>query len=584
MTSALSPNWPVMSVAAANARLGAPGELMEIEEVEIRGRRMKAWKNQPATLRTIVEASRQYGDAVCLVYEDERITYSVFHKAVAALAAHMARTGVRKGDRVAVVMRNLPEWAVAFYAAASIGAIVTPQNAWWTGAELEYALRDSGSKLAVVDSERYTRLAPHFGNCPDLKHVLVCRHRELPDSGETTMLESVLGPVADWALLPDQPLPPVELVPEDDATIFYTSGTTGRPKGALGTHRGANSCAMIGVASTCRNRLRNGLDIEESAIRPNHSVLIGVPFFHVTGSLAILNQAFAWGGKVVMMHKWDPERAYQLIEREKVNRTGGVPTIVWQLADHPARKNYDLTSLTALVFGGAPAPAELVKRIQECFPTAQPSQAWGMTETSAGVTSNFANDYIARPDSCGPATAIAQLQIRDPKDGRTVLPVGEIGELWSFGPMNCKGYWNNPEATAATFVDGWVRTGDLARLDDEGFCYIVDRAKDMVIRGGENIYSVEVENVLHEHPSVHEVAVLGRPHPTLGEEPVAVVTTRRGRSAVEEELRDFARERLASFKVPVRIVVSEQPLPRNENGKIVKAQLKPLFAAAPQPA
>jgi long-chain acyl-CoA synthetase len=565
--------WPAMTVAEANARLGAPGQFMEIQELEIRGIRTKVWKNQPPTLRSIVE-NTAYDDAVCLVYEDERITYRAFRRAVSAMAWHLMELGVRKGDRVALIMRNLPEWAVVFYGAASMGAIVTPQNAWWTGAELEYALRDSGSNVAVVDAERYRRLAGHFGNCPDIEHVLVTRHEGALDVPHSGRLEDVLGASETWEKLPDRPLPAVDLQPDDDATIFYTSGTTGAAKGALGTHRGANSCAMSPVASACRNLLRLGEEISEAALHPKLSVLIGVPFFHVTGCLAILNQALVWGGKVAMMYKWDPVRAFQLIEREKISRTGGVPTIIWQMADHPERKNYDLSSLTSFVYGGAPAPAELVRRIQEIFPNVRPTQAWGMTETSAGVTTNFAKDYIMRPDSCGPATPVATLQIRDVNDGKTELPAGEVGELWSFGPMNCKEYWNKPEATAYTFVDGWVRTGDLARLDEEGFCYIVDRAKDVVIRGGENIYSPEVEAVLHKHPAVAEAALVGRPHTILGEEPVAIVTLHPGKAAGEDELRAFVAQELAAFKVPVNIIIRDQPMPRNENGKILKPKLK----------
>lgn len=574
-----SKQWPAMSVLEANRRLGAPGQLMEIQEVDIRGRRMKVWKNQLPTLRDTVKAFEKYGRNICLVYEDERVDYDVFRRAIAVLACHLHEQGVRKGDRVAIVMRNLPEWPVAFYAAAAIGAVATPLNAWWTGGEIEFALRDSGSKVAIVDAERYDRLLGHFDNCPAIERVLVARHPEAVSYGLASRIEAVIGSVAAWYELPERALPEVDLEPEDDATIFYTSGTTGRPKGALGTHRGANTCAMIGVGAACRNLLRSGQEITLEKIWPHYSVLIGVPFFHVTGCLAVLNQALCWGGKVVMMRKWEPVRAFQLIERERVTRTGGVPTIVWQLAEHPDRIKYDLSSLTAFVFGGAPAPVELVRRIVAAFPGVHPSQAWGMTETSAGVASNFATDYVLRPESCGPAMAIAELQIRDPNDGKTVLPTGQIGELWAYGSMNCKEYWGNPEASAQTFVDGWVRTGDLARLDEEGFCYIVDRVKDMLIRGGENIYCAEVESVLYDHPAVDEVALVGRPHPALGEEPVAFVRFRSGRRADEDELRAFAAQRLAAFKVPVSVIVSDEPLPRNENGKILKSVLKKSLTA-----
>jgi long-chain acyl-CoA synthetase len=261
-----------------------------------------------------------------------------------------------------------------------------------------------------------------------------------------------------------------------------------------------------------------------------------------------------------------------------------VPTIAWQLIEHPARQNYDLSSLESVAYGGAPSAPELVRRLRETFPKSQPGQGWGMTETCATVTSNGSEDYINRPDSCGPAAAVARLEIRDPEDGKTVLPAGAVGELWSFGPMNCKGYWNKPEATAQTYVAGWVRTGDLARLDEEGFCFIIDRAKDMLIRGGENIYCVEVENVLYDHPAIMDAAVVGKPHRTLGEEPAAVVTLKPGAEATEEELRAHVAERLAAFKVPVEIRFWRETLPRNPNGKILKSELKKLFEAEKAPA
>jgi long-chain acyl-CoA synthetase len=373
-------------------------------------------------------------------------------------------------------------------------------------------------------------------------------------------------------------LPPAEIGPEDDATIFYTSGKTGRPKGAQGTQRSVNTNIFTAAAANSRTFLRKGeRPPEPDPTAPQRSTLISVPFFHVTGCFAVLNPSLFGGAKLVMMRKWDVIRAFELIEREKIQSAGGVPTIAWQLIEHPARKDYDLSSLESVSYGGAPSAPELVNRIRETFPKSQPGQGWGMTETCAAVTSNGAEDYINRPDSCGPAAAVAQIEIRDPVDGKTVLPPGEVGELWSFGPMNCPLYWNKPEATAQTFVDGWVRTGDLARIDEEGFCFIIDRAKDMLIRGGENIYCVEVENVLYDHPAVMDAAVVGKPHRILGEEPAAVVTLKPGHDASEAELRAHVAERLAAFKVPVEIRFWREVLPRNPNGKILKNELKKLF-------
>ena len=576
--AALPPGWPAMSIADAHALLTAPGIPFETEEVVVRGVKMKSWKNSPPSLRAVVEAGRAHGERIFLVYEDERVSFEAFHRAVANLAKEFAAQGVQKGDRVAIVMRNLPEWVVAFYAGAVLGAIVTPLNAWWTGAELEYGLTDSGAKILVLDAERYERLVEHLPNCRDLVRVYVSRETEEIAHPEVSKLEDVIGGANDWAGLPDIALPAVDIHPDDDATIFYTSGTTGKPKGALGTNRGVNSNIMTAAAAGARRFLRRGeMPPAPDPEAPQRSSLISIPFFHVTGCMAVLNPSLFAGAKLVMMYKWDVIRAFELIEREKIQSAGGVPTIAWQLIEHPARANYDLSSLESVAYGGAPSAPELVRRLAEAFPKSQPGQGWGMTETCATVTSNGAEDYVNRPDSCGPAAAVAELKIMDPNDGKTELAVGQVGELWAKGPMVVKGYWNKPEATAQTFVEGWVRTGDLARLDEEGFCYIIDRAKDMLIRGGENIYCVEVENVLYDHPAVMDAAIVGVPHKTLGEEPAAVVTLKPGAEATEQELRAHVAEHLAAFKVPIAVKFWHETLPRNPNGKILKNELKKLF-------
>jgi long-chain acyl-CoA synthetase len=301
-----------------------------------------------------------------------------------------------------------------------------------------------------------------------------------------------------------------------------------------------------------------------------------VPFFHATGCFAVLNPLLAAGGKLVMMRRWDPVRAFELIERERISSAGGVPTIAWQLIEHPLRGNYDLSSLESVAYGGAPSAPELVRKIKETFPKSAPGNGWGMTETSATATSHGAEDYEHRPDSCGPPVPVTDLKIMT-IEGDRELAVGEVGELWCRGPQVVKGYWNKPQESAQTFVDGWVKTGDLARLDDEGFCFIIDRAKDMLIRGGENIYCIEVENVLYDHPAVMDAALVGVSHHTLGEEPAAVVTLKPGASATEAELRAFVAERLAAFKVPTVIRFWHEVLPRNANGKILKNELKKLF-------
>ena len=577
----LPAGWPAMSIPQTHALLTAPGSPLEIEEVEIRGVRTRTWKNLPPSLRAVVEASRAHGERIFLVYEDERVSFEAFHRAVAAFAAELAAQGVVKGDRVAVIMRNIPEWVVAFYAAAALGAVVTPLNAWWTGPELEYGLTDSGTKIAILDAERYARMSEHFANCPDLARVYVCRERDEIALPWVSRLEGVIGGPENWKDLPDQSLPDVAIGPEDDATIFYTSGTTGKPKGALATQRAVNSNILAAASAGARSFLRRGeMPPAPDPDGPQRSTLLSVPFFHVTGCMAVLNPSLFAGAKLVMMRKWEVIRAFELIEREKIQGAGGVPTIAWQLIEHPARTNYDLSSLESVSYGGAPSAPELVRKLKEVFPKSMSGNGWGMTETCATVTSNGAEDYQNRPDSCGAAVPVSELQIRDPADGVTLLPAGTVGELWANGPQIVKGYWNKPEATAQTFVDGWVRTGDLAKVDEEGFCFIIDRAKDMLIRGGENIYCIEVENVLYDHPSIMDAAVVGIPHRTLGEEPGAVVTLKPGAHATEDELRAHVAERLAAFKVPVKVKFWHEVLPRNENGKILKKELKKLFEDA----
>jgi len=575
--STIAPAWPAMSIAQAHGMLTAPGMPFEMEELNIRGVQTRVWKNAPPSLRDVLLLGRTHGEKVFLVYEDERVTYDAFFRAASAFAHELQAQGIKKGDRVAIIMRNLPEWPVVFHAIEALGGIATPLNAWWTGPELEYGLIDSGSKIAIMDAGSFKRITEHLPNCPELKRVYVSREPDEVSHPNVIKLESVLGAPPAYADLPDRELPDVEVTPEDDATIFYTSGTTGKPKGALGTNRNIVSNIMAAACVGARAFLRRGeMPPAPDPTAAQRATLLSVPFFHATGCFAILNPTIYGGAKIVMMYKWDPVRAFELIERERVTMAGGVPTIAWQLIEHPLRQNYDLSSLESVSYGGAPSAPELVRKIVETFPKSAPGNGWGMTETSATATTHGAEDYQNRPDSCGPAVPVTDLKVMT-VEGDRELPIGDVGELWCKGPQVVKEYWNKPEATAQTFVDGWVKTGDLARLDAEGFCYMIDRAKDMLIRGGENIYCIEVENVLYDHPAVMDAALVGIPHKTLGEEPGAVVTLKPGAEATEAELRAFVAERLAAFKVPVKVVFWHETLPRNANGKIMKNELKKVF-------
>jgi long-chain acyl-CoA synthetase len=552
------------TVAETHAALTAAPSMFEMEEADVFGTRLRVWKHAPTSLPVILEASRARGDVPFIVYEDETLTFEQHFRAAAHLATILVdRYGIEKGDRVAIGMRNFPEWSIAFWAAAAAGAVVVPLNAWWTASELEYGLRDSGAKVVFVDAERRERLAdtlPGLGITP-----VVARAPAGTGTAAAERWEEVLG-----AVPADAELPAVALEPEDAATIFYTSGTTGRPKGALGTHR--NICGNLISLGFAARRAQMRAGKEPAPTTGQNVYLLSVPFFHATGCHSILVANLAAGGKLVLMHKWDAERALELIERERVTTFGGVPAMVWQVLQSPSFESRDISSVQSIGYGGAPAAPELVRRIDQLFPGRTPSNGYGLTETSSVTTMNAGVDYRRKPDSVGVPVPVVDVRVVD-TDGNDV-PLGAVGELWIQGPNVVKGYWGLPAETEQTFGAGWLKSGDLARVDDEGFVYIVDRAKDMVIRGGENVYCTEVEAVLFEHPDVIDVAVIGVPHPVLGEEVGAVVVLRAGSTVSADGLRAHVGEQLAGFKVPAHVFFRTDPLPRNPAGKVLKRELR----------
>ncbi len=575
--AALPEGWPVISIPQANAAIAASDSPLKLADSVINGVSMKIYPEAPPTIRAILQLGEmQFAARDFLVFEDERVTFGAFARAVEHFAKVLIETyGVKKGDRVAIIMRNYPQWPVPFFAALSIGAIATPMNSWWTGDELEYGLKDSGAKVAVMDPQILDRLRGHLDALTDLEAIIVARGGENETDARITAMDKLIGPANSWADLAQIGLPEIDLQPDDDATIMYTSGTTGRPKGALATHRAIISNMLNSLTCQMRMFLRRGETPPEPDPNEQNATLLAIPFFHATGAFAVLIPGMLQGNKIVSMYKWDAGEALPIIERESITAVGGVPAIAWQLLEHPDRDKYDLSSIKAVSYGGAPSAPELVSTIKKRFPEAAPGNGWGMTETCATASLNIGEDYVNRPDSAGHPPGAVELKIVG-GDGKEV-PRGEVGELWCKGPMNCKAYWNKPEATAETFVDGWVVTGDLARLDDEGFLYLVDRAKDMLIRGGENIYCIEVESALYDHPAVMDASVVGIPHKILGQEVGAVVQLKPGMEASEDELRAHVRNQIAAFKVPVEIQFQTDPLPRNANGKILKPVLRDRF-------
>lgn len=569
--------FPAMSVAQAHGLLTAAGSPLETTTATVHGQEYRVFKNAPNAIGDILRLSQTHGDAEFLILEDERITYRDHFKAAATLAHVMRdRFGIQKGDRVALVMRNLPEWPAIFFATVSIGAVICPLNAWWTAEELDYGLRDCGAKLAFLDGERAVRMADITGPIESLEHVVVARGKGGGPQGAIAF-EDLIGAPTAWANLPASDLPAVAIDTDEVATLYYTSGTTGKPKGAYGTHRNCMTNLMNMMVNSARQFLRRGeAPPTPDPTAPKKAVLLSIPFFHVTGSHAVLVPAVAQGMKIVMMKRWDALEGLKLIEREKINSFGGVPAIVWQVLEHPQLAEFDTSSVEGVSYGGAPSSAELVRRIAEAFPNSgQPGQGYGLSETSAAVTQIAAEDYLLRPTSCGPVHPVCDVRIVD-GDGKDV-PTGEVGEIWIRGPNVVLGYWNKPEATEAAFGGGWFKSGDLGKMDEEGFLFILDRAKDMIIRGGENVYCVEIEDILYKHPEISDAAIVGVPHKVLGEEVGAVITVPEGCGVSDQEVKDWVRQHLAGFKVPAHVRIMHEPLPRNANGKILKRDLKVLF-------
>jgi long-chain acyl-CoA synthetase len=547
-------------------KLTGPGAPFELVEGEVRGQRMRVFKNSPPSLRALFDSARARGDETFLVYEDERWSFADTMAQVDALGAALVARGVKPGDRVAVGMRNYPEWVMSFAAITSVGAVSVSLNAWWTTEELEYALRDSGSSVVIADAERIERIQPLLAQLP-IRIVAVRTPGELPERSEA------------WKdiVAPGTALPEVVLDPDMDATILYTSGTTGHPKGAVSTHRAVLSALQ---SFACRSLMTAAMAAGDKPAEPKPwptSFILIVPLFHVTGCVPVMLSCFAAGYKLVMMHKWEPARALELIERERVTQFVGVPTQSWDLLECPDFAKRDTSSLASVGGGGAPAPPELVRRVEKSFKAARPGIGYGMTETNGYGPGNSGDDYLRKPTSCGRTGPMVEMRVTD--DAGRVLGPNEVGELWFRGPNLIRGYWNKPEATAETIVDGWLRTGDIGRIDKEDFVYVQDRAKDMVLRAGENVYCAEVEAALYEHPEIYEAAVFGVPHERLGEEVAAAIVPKPGCSLDDETLRAFLKEHLAPFKIPSRFAFHTEQLPRNPAGKILKRSLRDSLTA-----
>ncbi|MBI5089476.1 MAG: acyl--CoA ligase [Actinobacteria bacterium] len=564
---------------AARRELTAAGAPFAVSEIEVRGVPIKVFTSAPPTMRALWEITAAYADRDYIVYEDERYTYAEIAAQVRSLA-HVLRDahGVREGDRVAVAMRNYPEWVVSYWATVSLGAAVVGMTAWWTPTEMEYGLSDSRPKVLIADDERLERVLPVLDGLRATAplHVISVRSdRELP--GDASRWADVVRADEAPAALPD-----ATIDPDDDACIFYTSGTTGFPKGAQLTHRGSvhnifNLVFMGQAVALAEAKAVAAGEVEapEPSTPPAQMVFMApTPLFHVTACNCLLHPCTLAGGELVLTYKWDPGRALELIEREHVTNFSGVPTMSRELLSHPDWATRDTSSLLGMGGGGAALQPDLVGKIAGALKKGAPATGYGLTETHGIVTANSSRFFIAKPESCGPVVPTLDAKLVD-EEGND-LPAGPdtIGQLCVRGAVVIKGYLNRPEATADAIRDGWFNTGDIARIDEDGFVYIVDRAKDMVLRGGENVYCSEVETAIYQHDDIAEAAVFGIPDERLGEEVAAAVVLHEGSALTADELRAFLAERIAKHKIPAQIWFLAEQLPRNANGKFVKRELR----------
>ena len=545
----------------ALAALTAPGQPHEVIEIEAIGRRIRAFKNAPKNLGQLYAEARS--DKPFLVYETERLSFEeTWRKACTLAHALVTEYGVVKGDRVAIAMRNYPEWMIAFMAATSIGALTVAVNALWTAEEMSYGLGLAEPKVAVVDQERLDRLVSLPRLPTGMKMIAVRTTKPLPP-GARAWAEVTSGPERS-------DLPAVDVLPDDDAIMLFTSGSTGNPKGAVSTHRNVLH-ALLSWELDLLASFTTGLIERPPADAPQPASLLVIPLFHVTGLHSVALSCFRLQRRLVSMYKWDVAKGADIIEMEGITNFTATPAITGDLVVFSRETGRSFPTLTAVGGGGASRAPEQVRAIDASFAKAMPATGWGMTETNAIGVGIAAADYLRKPESSGRCSAVLDIRIVD-ENGRE-LPVGQRGELQIRGASIMRGYYKRPDANAAEFVNGeWFRTGDVAYLDEEGFLFIVDRIKDLVIRGGENIGCGSVEYALQEHPAIVEACVYGVPDDRLGEEVAATVYA--NAPVTEQELRDFLGSRLGKFQIPRYFHFAHEPLPRGATGKILKKDLR----------
>ena len=550
---------------AVLAQLTAQGAPYELAGDDASGH---YYAQAPVNLVEALSVARQHGDREFLIYEGERRSFNNLLDEANVIAAALQAHGVVPGDRVALAMRNYPQWMSIFIGVISIGAVIVPINSWGQPADIVYTLEDAGARLVFCDQQRFDAVAPLL-QARGIEAAIV-RPVDADDPlGLTALLADFQG----------KSPAPVDIGTDDLAMIMYTSGTSGKPKGAASTHRAICQalynfeCAAI-AAAMCNGETIGAM--LERGFEPTS--LLAVPLFHVSGCHAQFLANLRGGRRIVMMYKWDVDKALEYIEQERITSIAAAPAMLLDLLDSPKFDEADTSSLFSLGIGGAATPPKVTTLIDQKLPQNFSGTGWGMTETNAQGAQLTGKAFFYKPGSAGFPAPIVDIRICDEEGD--ALPEGETGEIWVRSCANIREYWHRPEANRDEFRDGWLKTGDIGYLDDEGFLFLADRAKDMIIRGGENIYPIEIETELLEHDAIKELAAIGLPHERLGEEVAVVVHLHPGKSLDEAALLAFARTRLAAYKVPARVFFSAQALPRNATNKILKRDLKETILAS----
>ncbi len=550
--------------------LTGPGGPYELCHRKVRGGNVcRVVRDAPRSLVDLLENARRFGGLEYLRYRDETYTFADVLEQTARLARALRRMGVRRGDRVAVCMRNYPEWPAALFAPMALGAVTVSLNGWWSGEEIAYGLRDSGARVLVIDGGRLERVADGLAEL-GVQAIAVRARSPLPAGvvAWDEALEASGG--ADLAPVPSEP--------DHDCLMLYTSGSTAGPKGAVSTHRNVVHALLAWEIETRAQALLREERMPEEPFEVQYRMLVTIPFFHVTACHACMLGGLRFGRRLTLMHRWDAGEALDLIERDRITHFISVPTITGDLVRAAVARGRALPSLLAVGGGGSHRPVQQVLAIRDAFENARPGTGWGMTETNAIGTQIAAPEYLAVPTSSGRCSVLMDMKFVE-TDGSAEVPPGQVGELWVRGTPVVREYWNKPEPTAHAFRDGWFRTGDLAYVDQEGFVHFVDRLKEIVIRGGENISCLRVEDALHACEGVGEAVAFGVPDERLGEDLAAVVVPRAGVPLTEGRIRESMERHVGRFEVPSRIVLRREPLPRIATGKFAKRRIRAAVIA-----